>query len=282
MTFKSSTGVSVGANYEAVRNFSYPKPGRAFNGKLLQMLTASEVTYALVNDKSYRLSDIPIVAKTELGGCIRVVIPADLSISAPTLRFVISGGPHSLMIEVEPRQRVTHGLSKFPTGTHLKNATSTAGEPIFANTTIPDGTFDDFATVLQQATEAMTKGGSSSFQSMAPARMNVSRNPPGSTHEPLHIIRFSFWSWLGDVADDIEHAAEGAIDALGDVIESIGAGVEDLVNKIEDGVKDLEDLVEDVIKTGIAVIDGVVNFVATVGGTIFRWTLDVAGSIFRG
>ena len=244
-----------------------------------QILTASEVTYALVNDKSYRLSDIPIIATTELGGCIRVVTPADLSISGPTLRFVISGGSHSRIVEVEPRQRVIHGLSKFPTGTHLKNAASTAGEPIFPNTTIPDGTFDDFAVVLQQATEAMTKNGSNSFQSMALARMNVSRNPAGSTLEPPHIMRLSFWSWLGGVVDDIEHAAEGAVDALGDVIESIGAGVEDLVNDIEDGI---EDFVEDVVKTGVAVIDGVVNFVATVGGTIFKWVLDVAGSIFRG
>ena len=210
------------------------------------MVSSSELAYALVNGKSYRISQKPTPVTTDSSGSVHVVIPTDVAHSSPILHFTVQGMGQSQTINVDPRQRVTFQWSKFTRGADLKNAKSATGKPIFADTSIPDSTFHDIVMTLQEVSKILPTQNS---------------NEKTSRSERDVMASFSF----GSIFSDVINGVKGAI---GSVIGAIAGAAEYVA-----------DAIVNVVKSGISVINGVVNFVATIAGKAYRWILDAEGTI---
>lgn len=152
----------------------------------------------------------------------------------------------------------------------MKNAKSTTGEAIFANTKIPDSTFDAVVETLLEASKVLSNPNPdgtygklhSQFYNASGVCMSA------DMHLPLHMAAFSFGDWIGDAIDAVGKA-------IGDVVEAVVSGVEKAARAIGE-------VVEKVVKVGVAVVNGVVNFVATIAGKAYRWALSTAGHIVHG
>ena len=211
-----------------------------------------------MNDKSYRLSPSFTEIETDGSGCINVIITADPSISAPVLTFRLEGLGHSQDVPVDPRRRIVLKWQYMPSGLEIKHATSTIGEPIFPNTTIPDETFNALAEMLQLVLKQDNIKNSAAL-SLKPSSALYSQGPLID-----HIVSFGFWDWVEDAVEDVGKF-------FGDVVESVGNFLENV-----------GEVVKKVVKTGIAIFEGVVNFVANISGKIIRWALNAIGTVIRG
>ncbi|KAJ3530445.1 hypothetical protein NM688_g7706 [Phlebia brevispora] len=239
LRLQGSSGTAVGAGYPL-------------------QLSSEQITYALVNDKSYRLSPSFTEIETDGSGCINVIIAADASISAPVLTFRLEGLGHSQDVPVDPRRRIALKWQYMPSGSEIKHATSTTGKPIFPNTTIPDETFNALAEMLQLVLK-QDKIKNSAALSLKPSSALYSQ---GSFTD--HIVSFGVWDWVKDAVEDVGKF-------FGDVVESVG-------NFLEKA----GEVVKKVVKTGVAIFKGVINFVANIAGKVIRWALNTIGSVIRG
>jgi hypothetical protein len=202
---------------------------------------------------------------------------ADLSISCPTMQFTVQGLGHSQTVDVDPRQRVISKWGDYTSGADLKNSKSTTGEPIFANTTIPDSTFDEVVQTLQEISKILANPISDQTTGS-----NTSQNfvyiSKSSMSTSSHVMTAGFGDWLEDgitvVVDTVEETVDDVVEFFGDVVEAIVDTVETIVNAGQE-------VVESILKIGVEVVDGVVNFLATIAGKAYRWLLNAEGFIIR-
>jgi hypothetical protein len=214
------------------------------------MISSSELAYVLLNDKSYRLGPKPTPITTDSSGSVHVVVETDDTHGCPILHLTVQGKGQSKTINVDPRQRITSQWSKYTSGADLKNAKSTTGEPIFADTTIPDQTFNDIALTLQEVSKVLLTQHSNETSTTFHSNSNARSYGMGMLGSANIFIFPDVLDGMRLVGDLIFLSPEGCIRTAALITQS-----------------------------GISIDDGIVNFVATVGGKLFRWALDAAETI---
>ena len=251
---QGSRGAVIGGGREIVRHFILIIP--YVDIYFHQLLSATELTYVLINDTTHRLDKHPIKVTTDQRGYVRVVIQAGPQLGSPTITGKIMGVSGSnYSFQVQPRQRVLRKWVRIQSGSDLKTAKSTAGDPVFANTTIGDETFNTAAEFLKQ-TPALIAHFDKAASVDVKSAGTVTPNLMFACHKTSSGHRLSSNSdWTKDAKD--------GLCALGDFLESVWNGA------------------LNVAKFAVNIAGDVVNFFAEIRGKAMRWVLDTIGSVIR-
>ncbi|KDQ59182.1 hypothetical protein JAAARDRAFT_655196 [Jaapia argillacea MUCL 33604] len=235
--------------------------GASIRGGREIILSATELAYVMINDVAHRLDRDPVKLTTDSDGQVRVVIQAGSQLASPTISATLVGvSDPDFSFRVESRQRVLRKWGRIQSGSDLKNAKSTAGDPVFPNTTIHDETFATAANLLSRTPDIVSHvDGSASKLTGSNASASFATSLPHSFFASERTTSgHSVTSKL-----DWTAGAEDAVDALGDFLESVWHGM------------------LSVAKFAINVVGDVVNFFAEIRGKVLRWVLDTVGSVIR-
>lgn len=221
-----------------------------------QTLSSSTLSYVLINDMSQRLDGQPVPFFTGVDGCLRIVVQATSELATPTITATVKGSNRDYTFTLEPRQRLLAQWGNIKSGQDIKNAKSTAKNPVFSNSKISDDTFAAVADLLNNVPHMVSavdkqasdpKQNVASFSTNAPAVLSFERTEQSVTALPH--------SWTS-AATDVVHS-------VGDFLQAIWHGVLSIA------------------KFAIKVTSGVVNFFAEIAGKVFRFVLNTVGSVIR-
>ncbi|KAJ7042245.1 hypothetical protein C8F04DRAFT_1390695 [Mycena alexandri] len=216
------------------------------------LLSATEATYALVNDVPVRLTSTAGPFVTDVSGKLCIVIQANSQLAAPTITAVLKGSDQTFSFSIEPKQRLIHQWAQIRSGVDLKNAQSTAGEPIFPHTDIPDEAFNACADLLSKVPSMLVhaKPQTSGTSSKATHLYSLVLERKGTTF----VVSQAWAPW----------------DIVVEVVSSVGEFLETVWHEVEHFTK-----------AAITIAAGVVDFFAEVGGKVLRAVLDTAGAVIR-
>jgi hypothetical protein len=105
----------------------------------------------LANNATYQLNPVtPINVSTDGNGLLRIALPVDLSLGAPSYNISLTEGSKTFSFDVTPNQRIIRALASISSGDQIKNATSTTGQKVFDDSTnVKEGAFDALATTFK-------------------------------------------------------------------------------------------------------------------------------------
>ncbi|KAJ7101244.1 hypothetical protein B0H15DRAFT_796081 [Mycena belliarum] len=246
----------VGSGMWTQHEIHVPSLGMTTLGSTL--LSSTEATYALVNDAPIRLSPTAGLFTTDISGNLCIVIQANSQLAAPTLTAVLKGSDRTFSVQVEPKQRLVHQWAQVQSGADLKNAKSTAGEPVFPHTGIPTAAFDACAELLGKVP--------SMIENAKPRTISSSGTTSKATHLSSLALEKKGASFVVSLAWAPWDVVTEAITSLGNLLEAVWHGIEHLAKvaiKIAAGVVDF--FAEDTLN-----IDAT-RFIALFG---FLWDYD--------
>lgn len=244
MTLRDTEGKGVHEGYHVVR----PRSSHQYrvSSLLEQELTASQICYVTVNDRTHELSGKPTKVTTDSNGQIRVVLETQGSLSAPTYSLHLRSSSANAAVVVDPTQRVLRHLLSIKTGAQIRDAKDALGNTVFSSGKLSQETSEGMAKVFGALPSLVSAADKDSLDRLGPgtdAKARVVENPAGS-----------FACGEGKVAMLPASAGDGnlierIVDAAGKVYHRVKGFISDAIDKIFDWIGDLlEGLVRGLIR----------------------------------